>query len=88
MENIKVGDLVMVIKPIPCCGYDKRIGMISTVEQIVERGMYCTICGHNFGTSTHTIVNGIGFSFDRLKKIPPLEEQDKIETKEELPCKV
>ena len=88
MENIKVGELVMVVKPTRCCKSDDRISSIGVVERVYDGKTECKHCGEIHDKESIAKVGEYGFFLDRLKKIPPLSELDKIETKEELPCKV
>lgn len=94
MENIKVGDLVMVVKPRECCGDASTVGLIFVVKEIKSSFTRCPICG-NSGSEIRVISdikvnNGRNFHplITRLKKIQPLSELDTIETKKDLPCEV
>ena len=43
-EEINVGDLVMMVKPLPCCGDASFIGNIYTVTGFHDAGV-CAECG-------------------------------------------
>ncbi len=49
MTPIKPGDLVVVVKPLPCCGGTHSLGMVATVIGIglraEHRGVVCGHCG-------------------------------------------
>ena len=45
MSEIKAGDLVIIVKPEPCCGYSGSIGKIFTVKKIELCKLLCTKCG-------------------------------------------
>ena len=71
-----------------CCGNGSMIGAHFIVEKMTKTILPCRFCGAKLDT-----IAVDGFSLGRarieiLKKIPPLSELDKIETKEDLPCKV
>lgn len=90
-EPIKVGDLIMIVKPSLCCGCRKTIGHVHTVVRDADRLPFgrCTECGHSFAHSQETSVkldNGNYILRTRLKRIPPLTEPEGVEHKEELPA--
>lgn len=43
--SIEVGDLVMVVNPMPCCQSIDDIGRVYRVEEIVELDTPCNSCG-------------------------------------------
>ena len=46
MSAFKVGDLVMVVKPIPCCGAHQSLGHVGTVLRVYPpMPGYCPACG-------------------------------------------
>jgi hypothetical protein len=42
---MKVGDLVINIKPQPCCGSTNGVGKIYTVKGLYKTRVYCGYCG-------------------------------------------
>ena len=51
--NFKPGDLVMVVKPRPCCGNSDTVGHGYTVIEGLRliRECFCPDCGHREGNS-------------------------------------
>lgn len=93
MSDIKVGDLVMVVKGNPCCGKSRLIGRIFVVtERELGPITKCGICGTQSETSNDTVpLNGLnekGNPFNaekwRLKKIDPQAEGDSLPTRADL----
>ena len=82
---IDVGDLVAVVKPTPCCGNPTAVGWHFVVEGIysaaVGRCAYCQVVEAKTVASGHPISD---FNVERLKRIPPLDELDKIKHEEEI----
>jgi hypothetical protein len=78
MSDIKVGDLVVVVKKAECpnCDNDSFLGLIFTAREIlVAHVVHCYECKHSYGHGG-TIVYGEkkGFLSTRLKRIPPISE--------------
>lgn len=91
-EPIKVGDLVVVVKPGPCgCGQSESIGRIFRVGEIrpARNGCTeCTRCGKLTRSGAVALQTGerLVYGLYRLRRIPPLAELDSIERKEETPA--
>lgn len=85
-EPIKVGDLVVVVRPQVCCGSTKRLGAIFTAEYITGGANYCANCETKFSNSVDAWQRGMEWSMpvDRLKRIPPLNELEGVDEKETL----
>lgn len=91
MGDIKPGDLVMVVRPTPCCGHPGKVGIPFTVISIdvLEDGM-CHACGGNLGHAAYaTLMVGVcgdahGAPLSMLKKIDPPSEGDSLPTRKEL----
>ena len=80
MSDIKVGDLVIVVKPTVCCGNKKRLGQIfKTTAYIVSTCLYCKETQSGFCSDTNFAVE-----YSRLKRIPPLSELEGQRTEEKL----
>lgn len=81
-NDIKAGDLVMVVKPTFCCGSGESLGNFYTVTGSPLYSLSrCAVCG--FVTST---LNEVQLDDDevcevsRLKKIPPLSDLEDVTT--------
>ncbi len=77
MSNIQKGDLVMVVKSMPCCGSPDFIGAIRTVEGFYSGSSTCIRCGDIKDSNMADLGDGY-MELELLKKIPPLEETDDI----------
>lgn len=82
--SIKKGDLVMVVKPAPCCGNDSAIGMTFTVSAVGNWTVLCIHClafipGHAAETPL-----GSGYLLSRLKKIDPPAVDDSLPTRADI----
>ena len=87
-KPISVGDLVQVVRPTKCC--DRHVGVIFTVTEICQSTggpWYCPGCGAS-GISqglfpyARGYANGVAMRL--LKRIPPLDELESEDKKEEL----
>lgn len=88
MDNIQVGDLVVVVKPIRCCGNDSLVGKPFTVIGYpVHQRKQCIFCLSMSDTLNDFMLYGdISVDRNRLKRIPPLSELESIKTQEEIPA--
>jgi hypothetical protein len=82
---IQVGDLVLVVKPAPCCGVQNSFGPYKVLAIDVSVG----ICGGCFGDSEWNVPrarlsNGQNIPIVRLKRIPPLSELEGERTDEQI----
>lgn len=79
-SDIKPGDLVMVVKPIACCGSAKNIGKIFTVISWVRNhnGAICPSCGFISRKLSGFVLlsNETWCQAVRLKKIEPLDDAE------------
>ena len=76
-EPIKVGDLVVVIKPRECCPEHSNLGFIFQVAKITHGEAYCYYCkrDHEHSMTIAWADDGLrGASLPRLILIPPLSE--------------
>lgn len=84
MPDISVNDLVMVVRPTSCCGTSKGIGLVFTVKKIETKEF--TLCAYcDKVIDSYVGVWGAGntpYRIERLKRIPPIGELDKIENEE------
>jgi glutamate/tyrosine decarboxylase-like PLP-dependent enzyme len=87
MSNIKVGDLVMVVKPAPCCGSNNSLGRVFTVGSREPKSkLWCPKCGHvSHRTDVHAVDVGVAFvQAERLIKIDPPALTESLEREKEL----
>ena len=85
-EPIKVGDLVMIVKPTPC-GCTASLGRIYRVQSIgLSRDpLECSICQAVLPQDTLAFGSkGRGSQPWRLKRIPPLDELEGEKRDEEI----
>lgn len=82
--EIKPGDLVMVVKPRPCCGYPSRYGFPFTVTLIEETMTICDACGETWTSLQAYEPNGTLCDVSRLKKIDPPASGDSLPTRADL----
>jgi len=85
VSDIRVGDLVVIVKPNPC-GCDKGVGIIFRVEIIdrSERYNKCHWCKQRFGIFDQASGDGHASALYKLRRIPPLSESDEVKHEEEL----
>jgi hypothetical protein len=80
----QVGDMAMVVKPIPCCKADGAIGAIFKVTEINTAQLRCIQCGH----LDHTL--GLGgylthmMCVSRCIKLTPGTPLEAIDTEREV----
>ena len=86
MSQIKVGDLVQVVRGVPCCGGFNKLGVtFKVVRFLTLSGRICGWCGVTT-TRNNACGSGMvsGYDVARLKRIPPLEELEGERTEETL----
>lgn len=92
-KPISVGDLVVVVKPKPCCGKGKpALGFVFRVLEIRKsKGLHCSGCGKQDAEQSLIAVSGekhgknqMVYEIYRLKRIPPLDELEGEKTQENL----
>jgi hypothetical protein len=87
---IKEGDLVVVVKPMPCCGGTRMLGYTFMAGRIrlSSENAFCGTCKHVDGSKLVTeIPDGRVIRLSLLKKIPPLSELEGKERERELVLK-
>ena len=82
MSDIKVGDLVVVVRPRTCCGNMKAIGRLFVVQSFGDFS-WCE-CGQKQHWSVAYLDDWYRCEVSRLKRIPPLSELEGEKIKEEL----
>ena len=77
MNNIKSGDLVMVVRPLECCGKTGGIGKVFRVHSVGYYTTRCQTCGAVDTASARAAISerGSAYLLTRLKRIDPPEEQ-------------
>lgn len=87
-SDIKLGDLVMVVKPKPCCGEASSMGILFITDdpRLEVSHVKCHNCGFvDFDLSNYFLFNGRGCAHvSRLKKIDPPALDEDIERVREL----
>ena len=81
-KPIAVGDLVMVVRPTPCCGHPRGIGLPYRVLSIDDLSS-CVHCNRVARSIAISEPAG-GYCFEQLIRIDPDNLQDDVPTKEEL----
>lgn len=72
---MKVGDLVVVQKPRPCCGSTHSMGRIFIVVAMRRTSGHCAICDGGVSFTTAASANGeTWYEVSRLRVIPPFPE--------------
>jgi hypothetical protein len=85
-ETIRKGDLVQVVRPMPCCGLTTYIGWIFTAHSDeVLRAAVCANC-LRYRADQRVVHKSAGTGYPReiLKKIPPLTEPVTVNTDNEV----
>jgi hypothetical protein len=79
MSAIKVGDLVMVVRPRYCCPHkNPHLGTIFKVSKLLTTTAPCDECGDRSPIDS-ALAEGMtaGYNVLRLKRIPPLDELER-----------
>ena len=71
--DIKAGDLVVVVSPLPCCGYDRGLGRVFTVSAVEITSSVCIHCGHITGPSLQAGVDGMPNCYAQLHRLKKLD---------------
>jgi len=79
-KPISVGDLVVVVKPKPCCGQG-ALGMVFRVTAILTTPTRCLFCKtrNPLLLVAKGEADGLFVRFSRLKRIPPLVDLESTE---------
>lgn len=84
-DAIKVGDLVMVVKPGECCDKLSNIGKVFRVLEVRPTRAICSKCYRLIDQELRAFSNTrTAYRLDRLKKIDPPAEPQHVHTIEEL----
>lgn len=85
MSDIKTGDLVMVVKPISCCGSTMAIGRIATIiQKELTPFVRCRQCGlvRKMPCDAVSLSTGGIKEKSRLIKIDPPKQKEEIKHRE------
>lgn len=87
MSEIKAGDLVMIVRPKPCCGLASCMGLVGVAKAAPNyvKGIYCIECkfiDHNL--SDYFLLDKGYVHLSRLKKIDPPALDEEVERVVEL----
>lgn len=87
MSAIKAGDLVMVVRPTPCCGWTEDIGTVYRVAELWHWGVGCPceVCGRSDDPSPIAFNESkLGCEVSRLIRIDPPALPESVETDREV----
>lgn len=88
MSDIKLGDLVMVVKPKACCGRSDGVGKLFVAGSAPFRTKSrCILCGAIWNSVVVSRSESKDLrvtDLDRLKKIDPPAEGDSLPTRRDL----
>ena len=94
MDEIKAGDLVMVIRPTLCCDEPGTVGKIYKVSGVGHGHHRCMRCGHitvyaDYADTGEVVGSKqIAHQLKRLKKIDPPATGDEVSTRTARPVPV
>lgn len=85
-KPISVGDLVVLVKPTPCCGDERNVGRFFTVLSLTKKPGFpwCNHCAAERQTLSVQIADKGWVELYRLKRIPPLDELEGEKREEEI----
>lgn len=84
MSAIKAGDLVMVVRPTPCCGNTDGMGTVYRAAEVSSVYSYCDRCGKKSSGVVVWHEDDSGCHVSRLIRIDPPALPEIVETEEEL----
>ncbi len=83
--SIKAGDLVVVTRPLPCCGIDLHIGDIHRVQRLFIDNGECAYCGKHYALVDFAgMTTGNNLPIFMLRRIDPLPESETQDNHESL----
>lgn len=80
MSEIKAGDVVVIVKPTPCCGDTGKIGVVFTVDWLAYAAGICNACGAGLIGAFVLEDEAGGAPRALVRKIEPLADPETIET--------
>lgn len=85
MRPIQAGDLVMVVRPTPCCGNGTYIGSVYKVAYMRRNcAMHCNYCRKQAVTSFALDGNYDGHAVEELIRIDPPALPESVDTNREV----
>ena len=86
MSGIKAGDLVMVVRPLPCCGHAKHIGRTFVVGHVARLMGKCPNCKEWFSAvdCAMEVEENVGMLVQCLIRIDPPALPESIDTEREV----
>lgn len=84
MSNIKAGDLVMVVRPTPCCGNTGGMGTVYRAAEVSAVESYCDWCGKDWSGVVVWHEDDSGCDVSRLIRIDPPALPESVETEREV----
>ena len=79
MSDIKVGDLVIVVKPRICCGEPTALGAVFKVTSFRLSSGHCKYCKTRIIGATQAVGWNKPIRIERLRRIDPLSDPEAIE---------
>lgn len=80
MSDIKTGDLVMVVRPTPCCGRADGIGTVYRAADVASVEAYCDWCGRDSSGVVVWHEDDSGCHVSRLIRIDPPALPESVKT--------
>jgi hypothetical protein len=80
-KQIGKGDLVMVVRPNPCCGRGKTLGKVFVVQEIRTVELKCNGCGRRHPQTVAVYKPYRGLPLPQLKKIDPPATGESLPTR-------
>lgn len=83
-KPIAAGDLVMVVKPMYCCGNASKVGVVFRVQKIAKGTARCPYCNAKVSGTFADRFPGKGPDVSRLIRIDPPALPESVETEREV----
>lgn len=82
---ISPGDLVIVVRPTPCCGRSDSFGSVFVVSEIERAVCECGFCGkfHSGVFAQRGDKPDDWYLMSQLRKVPPLKDDEQVHHNEE-----
>lgn len=85
MRPIQAGDLVMLVRGMPCCGAAEKLGHVFVVSSVEVLASTCGTCGAKTPARLVAVhQSGSVASFSRLIRIDPPALPESVETDREV----
>lgn len=86
-QDIKLGDMVMVVRGTPCCGFLGQLKylQVATVVSVDHLDFVCRSCMTPLGERAGVVFDtGLGALASMVKKIDPPADGDSLPTRKDL----